>query len=82
MSNDQKIMDKFVEQTQEILVLKASNRVLNSEIESLKSKLKIALQGLATATDHVCGCCQDSRDSVLKHCLAVTKEIEGSNEKV
>ena len=38
MSNDQKIMDKFFEQTQEILVLKASNRVLNSEIQSLKAE--------------------------------------------
>ena len=95
MSNDQKIMDKFVELSQEILFLKASNRALNSEIERCKEiaerdgadysdvvrKLKIALQGLATAPDHVCSCCQDSHFSVLKHCLAVAKEIEGSIEK-
>lgn len=95
MSSDQKIMDKFFEQTQEILVLKDLNRKLKIENDRCKEiakrdgkdysdvvrKLKIALQGLATATDHVCGCCEDSRDSVLKHCLAVTKEIEGSIEK-
>ena len=48
MSMDQVIMDKFVEQTQEILVLKASNRVLNFEIENLESKLKIAVDALNT----------------------------------
>ena len=51
MTMDQVIMDKFFEQTQEILVLKASNRVLNSEVENLKSKLNIAVDALRFYAD-------------------------------
>lgn len=40
MSNDQKIMDKFVEQAQEILVLKDLNRRLMLSIEKLKQKIE------------------------------------------
>lgn len=36
MSSDQKIMDKFVEQTQEILVLKDENRKLKIENDRCK----------------------------------------------
>ena len=81
MSNDQKIMDKFVEQSQEILVLKSSNRVLNFEIENLKSKLKIAIEALRTAENNACSCC-DSNLAVDEHCQKAIKEIEGTNEKV
>lgn len=94
MSNDQKIMDKFVEQTQEILVLKASNRVLNSEIERCKEiaerdgkdysdvvrKLKIAVEALKDAHLEACSCCNSS-DCVKEHCEKAIKEIEGSIEK-
>lgn len=80
MSNDQKIMDKFFEQTQEILVLKTSNRVLNSEIENLKSKLNIAVEALKDAHRHACTCC-DSTYAVDEHCQKAIKEIEGSIEK-
>ena len=76
MSNDQKIMDKFVELSQEILVLKASNRVLNSEIENLKSKLNIAVEALKDAHRHACTCC-DSTYAVDEHCQNAIKEIEG-----
>jgi hypothetical protein len=48
----------------------------DAEITALKSKLKIAMQGLVDVPNHVCGCCEDSRESVIKHCLAVGKEIE------
>ena len=62
MSNDQKIMDKFVEQTQEILVLKDLNRKLKIENDRCKEiaerdgkdysdvvqKLKIAVDALNT----------------------------------
>ena len=57
-------------------VINDANKNLNAEISALKSKLKIAMQGLADAPNHVCGCCEDSRESVIKHCLAVGKEIE------
>lgn len=40
MSNDQKIMDKFVEQSQEILVLKDLNRRMMIAIEKLKQKIQ------------------------------------------
>ena len=81
MSNDQKIMDKFVEQAQEILVLKASNRVLNFEIKSLESKLKIAVEALKTAENNACSCC-DSNLAVDEHCQKAIKEMDAVNEKI
>lgn len=81
MSNDQKIMDKFVEQAQEILVLKASNRVLNFEIKSLESKLKIAIEALKDAHREACSCC-NSNDCVYEHCQKAIKEMDSVDEKI
>ncbi|MBP9693159.1 MAG: hypothetical protein KBE16_00415 [Alphaproteobacteria bacterium] len=91
MSNDQKIMDKFVEQTQEILVLKDLNRKLKIENDRCKEiaerdgkdysdivrKLKIAVEALKDAHYNACSCCNSS-DEVEEHCQNAIKEIEGS----
>ena len=97
MSNDQKIMDKFFEQTQEILVLKDLNRKLKIENDRCKEiaerdgkdysdvvrKLKIAVEALSlTATP------KSMAHLVYPECLCpacvqkkAIKEIEGSIEK-
>lgn len=80
MSNDQKIMDKFVEQSQEILVLKGAIRTMSFVIQNLESKLKIAVEALKDAHRHACTCC-DSTYAVEEHCQKAIKEIEGSIEK-
>jgi cell division protein FtsB len=78
--SDQKIMDMFANQSQEILVLKASNRVLNSEIENLKSKLRIAVEALKDAHRHACSCC-DSTYAVDEHCKEALLKIGVTSEK-
>lgn len=97
MSSDQKIMDKFVEQTQEILVLKDLNRKLKIENDRCKEiaerdgkdysdvvrKLKIAVEALSlTAT------AKSIAHLVYPECLCTAciqkkaiKEIEGLIEK-
>lgn len=94
MSSDQKIMDKFFEQTQEILVLNDLNRKLKIENDRCKEiaerdgkdysdvvrKLKIAVEALKDAHLEACSCCNSS-DCVKEHCEKAIKEIEGSIEK-
>lgn len=94
MSSDQKIMDKFFEKTQEILVLNDLNRKLKIENDRCKEiaerdgkdysdvvrKLKIAVEALKDAHLEACSCCNSS-DCVKEHCEKAIKEIEGSIEK-
>lgn len=64
--NDQKIMDMFVEQSKEILELKA--------------KLRIAVDALKDAHRHACTCC-DSTYAVDEHCKEALLKIGVINEK-
>ena len=77
MSNDQKIMDKFFEQTQEILVLKGAVRTMGFVVQNLESKLKIAVEALNIISNDY----EMNHSEIRAFVNKAIKEIEGSIEK-